>query len=89
MPETIKIEEIMTKKYKWIEEQESLGKALSCFKQSCDVLLVKDNDQHYLGILTERMILEQQIYRKISNKRSFARVYKQNSWAMTDIKALT
>ncbi len=57
MPETIKIEEIMTQRYKWIEEQATLGKALSCLDESCDVLLVKDDAQHYIGILTERMIL--------------------------------
>jgi CBS domain-containing protein len=57
MPQTIKAEELMTQQYKWIEEEESLGKALSSFNESCDVLLVKDEKQHYSGILTERMIL--------------------------------
>jgi hypothetical protein len=35
----------MRQQYKWIEENESLGKALSCFDESCDVLLVKDKEQ--------------------------------------------
>lgn len=57
MPQTIQVKELMTQRYKWIEDQESIGKALSCFDESCDVLLVTDNNHRYLGILTERMIL--------------------------------
>ena len=57
MPQTIKADELMTQQYKWIDERESLGKALSSFNESCDVLLVQDEKQQYSGILTERMIL--------------------------------
>ena len=47
MPQTIKADELMTQQYKWIDERESLGKALSSFNESCDVLLVQDEKQQY------------------------------------------
>lgn len=75
MPYTIKAEELMRLQYKWIDENESLGKALSCFDESCDLLLVKDNEQKYTGILTERMILRSGLDRaktKVKNLKRFA-----------------
>ena len=33
--------------------------------------------------------VERQIHRKISEKRTFARVYKKESWTYTDVENLT
>lgn len=75
MPQTIKAEELLIQRYKWINEQESLGKALSCFDESCDALLVKNKNQQYSGILTERMILRSGLDRaktKVKTLKRFA-----------------
>ncbi len=75
MSYTIKVEELMRQQYKWINENDSLGKALSCFDESCDVLLVKDKEQKYNGILTERMVMRSGLDRaktKVKNLKRYA-----------------
>ncbi|RLI55561.1 MAG: hypothetical protein DRO93_11895 [Candidatus Thorarchaeota archaeon] len=57
MFDDVKAEEIMTQNYKWINENDSLAKALSLFDSSTDVLLIRDKNRKYTGILTERMII--------------------------------
>jgi CBS domain-containing protein len=75
MPQTMRAEDLLTHRYKWIDEQDSLGKALSCFDESCDALLVKNKKQQYSGILTERMILRSGLDRaktKVKTLKRFA-----------------
>jgi CBS domain-containing protein len=73
MPQTIKAEELLIQQYKWIDEQDSIGKSLSCFDESCDVLLVKNKNQQYTGILTERMILRSGLDREKTKVKTLKR----------------
>jgi len=57
MPNEVKAEEIMTQNYKWVNDNDSLAKALSLLDSSTDVLLVFDKNKKYSGILTERIII--------------------------------
>ena len=57
MSDDVKAEEIMTQNYKWVNENDSLAKALSLFDSSTDVLIVLGKNKKYSGILTERMII--------------------------------
>ena len=71
MPEEITNENIPTKQYKGINETETLGRALSLFENSTDVLVVFNNKKEYSGILDERSILRTDLDPGKSKVKSF------------------
>jgi CBS domain-containing protein/ribosome-associated translation inhibitor RaiA len=65
------VEKIQTKKYKKIDESATIGKALSLFDNSIDILVVLDKNSEYAGILMERSILRTDLDPGKSKVKSF------------------
>ncbi len=52
-----KADDFMTQRFKWVHQNDLLNETLKLFQGSIDVLLVINDNNDYIGILTERMIL--------------------------------